>query len=768
MVGTINSLGWMDNGKFEKPLLEVDGGNFGGYATAFRYGDLWFQKGAELFVFRDGRREDYNIGEYVTAGSRAMFFDKEENLWLATESDGLVRLTRRKIGLVGDLTDLNVWGRYALAQDSEGAVWIAGYDLLKVKDGSVESIPIPGNVAGTKLLKSLAIDGNNVLWVGEMTNLYVVRGGRLEPIPKFGADSIKSLFFDRKNNLWIGSGNGLWKYNNGQIEHYSTDNGLVGNSVHFITQTKDETIWVGTIGGVSKFVNGRFENLTPENGLSGNYVREILEDIDGTIWIGTYGGGINRLRDGTLEAITTVQGLHDNFVSRILVDDSNKFWILGNLGIFSVSRDELNAVADHSKNKMIGSVFGVSDGMKSSEASGGHQYAGIKTRDGRLWFPMIKDVVIIDPANTDRSPPRVAIESASTRSDDAGSQSETTILTEFSSLFIPTGQRDLEIRFTGLSFTKPEKIRFYYKLVGLDDDWTDAGTRRSAIYPYLPPGNYTFQVRAVNANGVMSDNTAVLAVVVDKYFWQTSWFILFILFALAIVAIVGYRLRMRQLETRRLKQVEFSKQLLNAHESERGRIATELHDGLGQNLLIIKNWAQLGIDASDDPAEVQEHLQQISETAAHALDETRTIVRNLSPQNLKRFGLTEAIMNMIDQIENATGVLFERKIESIDGLFPEEAELSIFRIVQECLNNVIKHSESPRGRVTIIRLDDTVSIVIADYGKGFATKQYFESDGPTRGFGVQSVMQRVKLLGGEINIDSREHEGTKIRIRLRA
>jgi len=93
--------------------------------------------------------------------------------------------------------------------------------------------------------------------------------------------------------------------------------------------------------------------------------------------------------------------------------------------------------------------------------------------------------------------------------------------------------------------------------------------------------------------------------------------------------------------------------------------------------------------------------------------------------------------------------------------------LSIFRIVQECLNNIIKHSESPRGRVTIIELDDTVSFVIADYGKGFAARQYFESGGPTRGFGVQSVMQRVKLLGGEINIESRESEGTKIRIRIR-
>ena len=766
LVETTSSVGWFEKGEFS-PVRSSNGATLPWCTPVFKLNDLWCQAGSRLYEFIDQKMITHDLGEFVYAGSRAIFFDNEDNIWLATESDGLIRLTRRKVSLVGDLTDLNVWGRYSIAEDGSGAVWLAGHDLLKVQGNRVEKLEMSTPSGVAELITALAFDANQVMWAGGRSGLYTVKDGKVTLQLRFDNIPINSLFFDRQATLWIGTVDGLWKLKDGAYTHFTTSDGLAGNSVHFITQTKDETIWIGTIGGISKFKDGKFENLTPENGLSGNYVREILEDDDGTMWIGTYGGGINRLRDGKFQALTTAQGLLDNFVSRILVDNEGKFWILGNLGIFAVSRDELNAVADHNKNTIIGSAFGMADGMASSEASGGHQNAGIRARDGRLWFPMIKDVVIIDPTDTDRTPPRVAIEGVTTRSDEAGSQTVAMVLNESNSITIPTGQRDLEIKFTGLSFTKPDKIRFFYKLEGLDGDWTDAGTRRRAIYPYLPAGNYTFQVKAVNANGIVSENTVVLAIVVDKYFWQTSWFTLVILVALSIVAILVYRLRMRQLEKRRLKQIEFSKQLLNAHESERGRIATELHDGLGQNLLIIRNWAQLGLDASDDPGEVQEHLQQISETAAHALDETRTIVRNLSPQNLKRFGLTEAIVNMIDQIENATGVLFERKIESIDGLFPEEAELSIFRIVQECLNNVIKHSESPRGRVTIIRLDDTVSIVIADYGKGFATKQYFESDGPTRGFGVQSVMQRVKLLGGEINIESREHEGTKIRIRLR-
>lgn len=770
VIQTISSFGYFENGKFSDITPQKDGVSLGGCTPAFRFNDLWCQQGGFLNEFKDGDVVTHDIRDFVTAGSRAILFDKEDNIWLATESDGLVRLTRRKIALVGDMTDLNVWGRYALAQDAEGVVWIAGHDLLKIQNGNVKSIPIPDNVAGSQLIKALAVDRNNLLWAGGVKNLYVVRNDILEPVPQFGAGPINSLFFDRQNTLWIGSDNGLWKYVNGQFAHFTTSDGLVADNIRFITQTQDDTIWIGTIGGVSKIKDGKFENITPENGLSGNYVREILEDDDGTLWIGTYGGGINRLRDGKIQAITATQGLKDNFVSRILIDNDGKFWVLGNLGIFAVSRDELNAVADQKKQFLVGAVYGMLDGMKSSEASGGHQYAGIKTRDGRLWFPMIKDVVIIDPQKVDLTPPKVVIERASTRLDDIGSRTVEVVISETNSIFIPTGQRDLEIQFTALSFTKPEMVRFYYKLDGLDDDWTDAGGRRTAAYPYLSrlaPGKYTFHVRAVSASGVWSENTAVLTIDVAKYFWQTWWFILAVVMGAIFVSALLYWFKLEQIRGQRRKEIDFSRQLLRAQEVERGRIATELHDGLGQNLLILKNWAQLGLDASEDPAEVREHLLQISESAAQSIDETRSIVRNLSPRNLKRFGLTEAIRNMTEQIESATGVTFERKLENIDGFFPDEAELSIYRIVQECLNNIIKHSESPRGRVSITRIDDTVSIVIADYGKGFATKQYFEADGQARGFGIRSVMQRVRLLGGEIGIESRDSEGTQIRIRLR-
>ncbi len=765
LVETISSLGWFDDGKFTEIRPQDERSALGYCTPAFKGDDLWCQQGHSLFEFKNGTAAVHDLENFVAAGSRVVFFDKEDNIWLATESDGLVRLTRRKIALAGDLTDLEIGGRFVVAEDSLGTVWLGGQDLLRVKDGLVDRIEIPKRGAGADIITALAFDANNVMWAGGTAGVYTLKDRILVPAFKIGADSIHSLFFDDQAALWIGSSAGLWRLKDEKFTHFTTDNGLASNSVHFIKQTKDGTMWIGTMGGLSRFKDGTFENLTSANGLSGNFVREIVEDDDGTLWIGTYGGGINRLRDGKIDVVTTANGLHDNFVSRILADGQGKFWILGNLGISGVSRDELKAVADRRRSTLISSVYGVADGMISGEASGGHQPAGVKTKDGRLWFPMIKDVVIIDPSKTVLTPPRVVIEGVSTRSEDGRPQQFTLAISESNSISIPTGQRDLEIQVTGLSFTKPEKIRFFYKLDGLDDDWTDAGTRRTAFYPYLPAGNYTFQVRAVNANGIMSENTAILTIDVAKYFWQTWWFNLAAAIFLVVVAVVLYRYKMLQIEAEQLREVEFSKQLLLAHELERSRIATELHDGLGQDLLIIKNWAQQGMESGSGPDEVQNRLKQISESAAEALEDTRTIVRNLSPQNLKRFGLTEAVRNLIDQTEMATGVAFEQKVDKIDGIFPEEAEISIYRIVQEGLSNIIKHSESPRGRIIVTRQERSLRMIIQDFGKGFSRKQ--QTDNSLTGFGLEGIAQRVRLLGGECTIESVVFEGTRIVIILR-
>jgi ligand-binding sensor domain-containing protein len=123
------------------------------------------------------------------------------------------------------------------------------------------------------------------------------------------------------------------------------------------------------------------------------------------LWVGTYGGGLNRFRDGRFRAVTTRDGLFDDFISRILEDDNGRFWLLGNRGIFWVSHKELNDFADGRVRSINSTAYGVDDGMASSEGNGGSQPAGWKAADGKLWFPTIKGLVVIDPNETGEFPP---------------------------------------------------------------------------------------------------------------------------------------------------------------------------------------------------------------------------------------------------------------------------------------------------------------------------------------------------------------------------
>lgn len=763
--GAYGSLGTSDAGGYSQ-ILKLDGRvNNGGFSLAVNDGKMWFQQAGELVEVTDSAVVHHDLKGTVTGGSRAMLFDNEGNLWIATQFDGLVRLTSRKIALMSDSTDLEIAGILTLAEDKNGSIWFGARNLFKLQDGIVSKFSQAESNNEFQVVRSIAFAPDGTIWTGGTLGLHRFENGRAILDPRFASTQVHALFFDRVGSLWIGSSNGLDRMKGDELEHFSTADGLVNDNVHYITQTKDDTIWIGTFQGISKFKDGTFNNITVENGLPTGYVRDVLEDDDGTKWIATYGGGIVRLRDEEMKAIRRSEGLPNNFISRIL-RSGDKFWILSNLGIFAVDRSELNAVADGLKAILIGSSLGAADGMPSSEANGGHQGAGIKASDGRLFFPMLKDIVIVDPVTPNPAPPRVAIEGAVSQTK-SESKNITSTLFDVRNIFqLQDDGRNLEIEYTGLSFTKPEELRFFYKLEGLEEQWTDAGHRRTAFYPYLPAGNYTFQVKAVNSSGQWSESAAALRINVVQRFWETSWFLAVltvVLFAAcAWIFLVRYR---RLAEGHRIRH-EFSRRLINAHEVERQRMATELHDGLGHNLLLIKNWALLAKDDESVTPEVMDYLSKISGTAKDSIEEARTIVQDLSPQNLSLFGLTDALLNMIDQIQDATGVVFEKKIENIDGRLPKEFEIGVYRIVQECLNNIVKHSGSPKAKVDISFENKALLIVIEDYGKGFTVSERGVLGNNKEGIGLFGISERVRSIGGELKISSNPGYGTKVRIRL--
>ena len=331
------------------------------------------------------------------------------------------------------------------------------------------------------------------------------------------------------------------------------------------------------------------------------------------------------------------------------------------------------------------------------------------------------------------------------------------------------GAGTLEIHYTGLSFSAPEYVRFRYRLSDLDEDWTDAGTRRTAYYSYLPPGRHTFSVIAADRNGVWNtDGAATMAIEVLPPFYRTWWF------TTAGVAVLGGRAPgcARAPHPAVHTRTGGAGSLLAAADriagertqAHRGGAARQPEPDPGRDQ---EPRAPQPADAGGSRGAFVEQIGEIADAATHAIDEVREIAYNLRPHHLDRLGLTKAIDAMIEKIAGASTASASRKI-SIRSMasFPSETEINVYRIVQEGVTNIVKHADASEASLTIKRTPRGVAITLRDNGRGFVRDD--RQAAPGRGFGLVGIAERARLLGGEPIIESAPGQGTTIRITLAA
>jgi signal transduction histidine kinase/ligand-binding sensor domain-containing protein len=727
-------------------------------------GGIWFSLGN---LFNDGRGvARFKDGRFTIYGSDAglpvtsylqVVADREGSVWIAS-ANGLFRLKRKPITVYSTADGLPHNEVYPLLQTRDGGIAVGTtHGLSLIADGAVVRHPLSEL---KQVVQSLWEDRGGRLWIGTLESLYRYGNGKLEDLtpPAVMGAPVWAIREDGTGAVWVGTSRGLVKLDGDRVaEHHTTHDGLPSDDVKVIHESTaaagQRVLWIGTSGGLARLVNGRFTSFTAADGLAGNRVRSIYEEADGTLWIGTYDDGLSRFRDGTFFNYRTEQGLYNNGVFHILEDRRGNFWISSNKGLYRVSRRELNEVAEGRRSRITSVAFGKADGMLNSECNGGRQPAGLIGRDGRLWFPTMGGVVVVDPeaAPVNPLPPPVLIESV---------MLERTAVGFAQGVRVEPGQRDLEIAYTGLSLIKPDQVRFKYKLEGLNDDWIEAGTRRVAYFPYLSPGTYTFRVVAANSDGIWNDAGAALRVVVAAPFYRTTWFLTLVVLGMAATGHLAYRDRIAQMRRRHDEQAAFSRRLIDSQEAERKRIASELHDSLGQSLLVIKNRALLGGMSPDDQDTAKEQFDGISVAASQAIDEARRIAYDLRPYHLDRLGLTQSLEEMIERVATATSIRFTINLPVLDGVFSKEGEAIFYRIVQESVSNIVKHSGTSEAVVAIRREEDGVTLTIRDNGKGFSTAV----SGASGGFGLIGLAERVQMLGGTYALDTAPGRGTAITV----
>ena len=752
-------------------------------------GNLWvatFENGLFRFSPTNGWVHFNAESGLPTPNLCCLFCDREGSVWVGTDGGGLLKIKPRLWKMVGRREGLGVEGIQSLNQDREGRIWFAvGTTKPYWLDRGMVSVASPPPLSD--VLDSVwailpARDGS--IWIGTYVgSLFHYHDGVLTPYTKTNgmlAGSVRALLEDRQGRIWMGGFDGLSRIDHEQVTHYSSREGLSSTRVWALAEGASGCLYIGTDGhGLNVLRDGRITCYTRQNGLPDDYVSSLWVDAEDALWIGTHGGGLSRFQAGRFFNYRVKGGLPARKVGTMLEDNAGRLWMATDLGIVCASRHELNEFAAGRDRDLSFVTFDHSDGLATVEV-GGVQPSCVKAHDGSLWFCTAKGAAFVDPTQLrlNQIPPPVIIEEVriddqvveEQRSEVRGQKSKNGQAPTHSPLTtrhlplvtLQPHQRRLEFRFTGLSYAAPSRVRFRYRMDGLEPDWVDGGTTRSALYTRLPPGSYQFRVTACNSDGVWNETGTALAIVVQPAWWQTWW-----LRALALVtgaaAVFGFNeWRVLQLKRRRLQQEDFSRQLIASQEKERHRIATELHDSLGQNLLVIKNRAYLGLKAGETGPAMQTQLQEISEASAQAIAEVRSIARALRPYQLERLGLPLALKALTDQLAATTSLRVEADLAALDGGLSPEVAISLYRIVQESLNNVAKHAQASTVRLQARVVAAGLCLSIQDDGRGFDVAALRNQTQPQAAFGLLAMVERVRLLGGTLTIDSHPGRGTRL------
>jgi len=504
---------------------------------------------------------------------RALVDDHEGSLWLGTFGGGLCRLKDDRYIFYHSRNGLPVDLTRAVLQDRGGAFWIGtiGGGLVRFRDGEFR---VFGHREGLRNLRvwSIAEAGDGAIWFGTYGGgLHRLRDGRISvwtTSEGLSNDIVRAVLAAQDGSIWAGSnGGGIDILRpDGRIENISRRNGLQDDFIYALAQDRAGVIWAGSYNGdLYRFQDGRITTFTPQPGGGRNAIWAIYPDAEGTLWIGTNSGGLVRWRDGRFRAITTRDGLFNDVAFQILEDDHGFLWMNCNKGVYRARKDELNDFADNLIPRVSSPSFGVSEGVRGVESTGPAQPAGWKGRDGKLWFPTIKGVVVVDPDyhNLNEHVPRVYIEEMAV--DGAAADLGAPIS-------VAPGRRKLEFTYTALSFLVPEKVRFKTMLGGYDHGWSSESGRRQSSYTNLPPGDYVFRVIACNNDGIWNSEGASLPFRIEPRFYQTPWFLALAALAVLLLAALAVRWRFRRLQ-RRERQLQA---LVRERTAELSRLNEEL------------------------------------------------------------------------------------------------------------------------------------------------------------------------------------------------
>lgn len=625
------------------------------------------------------------------------------------------------------------------------------------------------------------------------------------------------VFEDHTGTIWIGTfGGGLNKFNrvSETFESYTfnkSDTTTIGSDyITSIVEDKEGYLWIGTTtSGINRFdpKTRKFRRFIndPDNpeSLSGNHVWILYIDKTGVLWAGTKTGGLNAMIDMKrgkfkrfLHNDKKINSINDNTVHAIFEDTKSNFWIGTPSGLNKLDRNT-GIFTDYQQKRVFPQfrVIGIMEDSHdrlwlmtekalirfnplTNETKYYDSENGMMINDFRIWahYKNKKGEMFVGGANgfaifhpdslkdNSQIPPVVIDKFERFNTDNIlGNAISGKGIPYRNNIELSYKDNIFSFSFAALNFINSGRNQYAYKLEGFNEDWIKIGTQNKVTFTNIDPGSYTFRVKGSNDDGVWNENGATIGIIISPPFWITWWFRSFVFLIIIILIWSFVRNKLKEVERHHKEQEAFARQLIETEELERRRIANELHDSLGQNLLVIKN--TLLVKQQQTQIEGKS-LEETSELVSQTIQEVRSISHNLRPHLLDQLGLTKTLKSLINQLKGSSDIKITAQVDDLDGALEPQAEINLFRIIQECFNNIIKHSGATEAGLIINRRHDSLDITVKDNGIGMNLDEIKRRDEFGSGFGISGMEKRAHVFDWKYFIESRLNTGTEIKINI--
>ena len=719
----------------------------------------------------------------------SIYQDRGGVMWVGTYGGGINKYdqTRERFAYFrnhpDDPASLSENFIFPIHVDSSGRVWAGTYGgglnrfdpvtgaFTRYLNDSKNPFSLPNNYVW-----SIFTDSRSTLWVGTGSGMarfdpessrFLTYSRRSDNAPDQEPGVVFTMAEDSSGVIWLGTRNGIGRFYTGTgiyLPEQFDQPGAPGTGDRVVSMLMEpgDVLWFGTMDrGLYRFnirtrslENYRADTDVPGS-LSQNTVFAIHRDARGTLWVATGGGGLNRFEPetGTFHTYTEEDGLPSAVIYGILEDANGNLWMSTNYGV-----SRFNPIALTFRN------FTVNDGLASMDFN---MSAYARAPNGAMYFGSVKGLNAFYPDSIFENSyvPPIALTSLTREGKPLVEGGLPGLPAE---IVLSWPGNSFEFEFTALGFADTVHNQYAYKLEGFDPDWYYLGNKRNGRYTNLPGGEYTLLLKAANSDGVWNEHPLEIPVTVIPPYWETWWFQLSAVLIVAVLALVGYRVRVRQVEGRnrelealvRTRTIEMEKLFERSKElavvEERNRLARDLHDSAKQKAFAAL--AQLGaVNASMNGPRARHHLLEAETLVAEVIQELTFLIQEMYPAALMENGLAATVREYVFEWASRNDIQADMAIDAPHRL-ELKVEQAVYRVIQESLANVARHSRARHVQVELRYNHEHLDVLIADDGCGF------DLDSQATGVGIRSIRGRIQSIGGQVTFESESGCGTRVRL----